>query len=311
MKLVMINDCAYVGETLIRYLPPEIERVHIKRSRGLLNKTFGLAYKILRSEGDIYHVHYLLQDCYLALKMGKHPVVGHVHGSDLRANLKHPIWSRILRYNLKNCDKILVSTPDVLNLAKQFRIDAEYLPNIVNEGLFYPRPLETHSGKKHVLIASDSNWTVKGTNIAVRALAAIREEVDVSIIKSGADFQKTLVLAESLGLSLNILPRVSHEKLNEYYWRADTVVDRFALGSLGMVSLEAIACGRPVVSFVSSDYAENEDFPLKDVQTEEAIAEAIRTSSLDLWKKEHEYLQRHHNTEIIEYRLMSIYSDLL
>lgn len=41
---------------------------HLKRSKGFFDKTFGGAWKILRSKGDLYHVHYLLQDCYLALK---------------------------------------------------------------------------------------------------------------------------------------------------------------------------------------------------------------------------------------------------
>lgn len=62
MKVVMINDCAFVGETLLKYLPLDVERMRIKRTRGLWSKTFGLAYKILRAEGDVYHVHYFLPD---------------------------------------------------------------------------------------------------------------------------------------------------------------------------------------------------------------------------------------------------------
>ena len=61
MKVVMINDCAFVAETMQKYLPSYVERQHIKRTRGLLNKTFGIAYNILRAKGDVYHVHYLLQ----------------------------------------------------------------------------------------------------------------------------------------------------------------------------------------------------------------------------------------------------------
>lgn len=45
MKIVMINDGAFVGETLLKYMPPYIEKQY-KRSRGLWSKTFGLAYKI-------------------------------------------------------------------------------------------------------------------------------------------------------------------------------------------------------------------------------------------------------------------------
>ena len=310
MKLVMINDCAFVGEALLKYMPPELEKQHIKRSRSFLSKTFGLAFKILRSKGDVYHANYLLQDCYIATRFGKKPLLGHAHGSDVRVGLNHFAWSRIVRHNLKHCDKILVSTPDILGIAKQYREDAEYLPNPIDPEMFYPKPSVQKSKKKQVLITSDSNWNVKGTAVTIRALSKIREEVDVSIVQHGRDFDKTTALASSLGLKLKILPKAPHEKVNEYYWDADVVIDRFALGSLGMVSLEAIACGRPVLAYVSSEYPENMDFPLKDLKDEEAIANTISNLPPDLWEKEHQFVEKYHNLKGIESRLLSIYEEL-
>ncbi len=310
MKVVMINDCAYVGETLLKYMPPSVDKQHIKRTRGLWNKTFGLAYKILRAHGDVYHAHYLLQDCYIASRLGKKPLVGHAHGSDLRASLEHRVWGRVVRHNLKRCGKILVSTPDILSLAKQYREDAEYMPNPVDAELFYPKPAAQHEGKKRVLIASDCNFAVKGTDIAVKALSNITDKVEVSVIRNGVDFEKTCALASSLGLNLNVLPKVAHKELNEYFWNADVVIDRFKLGSLGVVSLEAIACGRPVINYVSSEFEEYVDFPLKDVVAEEAVADAVEVADQKLWEKEHKYLVQNHLTEAILERLFEIYSSL-
>ena len=310
MKVVMINDCAFVGETLLKYMPSNVEKQHIKRSRGFWSKTFGLAYNILKAKGDLYHVHYLLQDCYIASKLGKKPIIGHAHGSDLRSALKHFLWSRIVEHNLRNCDKVLVSTPDILGIAKSYREDTKYLPNPVDAEIFYPKPLLEHGGKKRVLIASDSNWNIKGTDIAIKALSRIKDDVDVSIIAYGVDFERTLSLAYSFGLHLNILPKVSHEKLNHYYWNADVVIDRFKLGSLGMVSLEAIACGRPVITYVSSEYIEYADFPLRDVKTEEEIANAIMDANLQLWKKEYMYLEKNHKAKSVVEILLSIYKDV-
>lgn len=308
MKVVMVNDCAFVGETLLKYMPPNIEKRHIKRTRGFWSKTFGLAYKILETKGDVYHVHYLLQDCYIASKCKKKPLIGHAHGSDLRSSLKHPLWGRIVKHNLKHCSKILVSTPDVLDIAKQYRKDAEYLPNPVDAELFFPKPIVPRDGKKSVLIASDSSWSVKGTDIAIRALSKIKDDVEVSIIAWGVDFDRTMALASSLGLRLNVLPKVPHERLNEYYWNADVVIDRFKLGSLGLVSLEAIACGRPVVTYVSSEFPEYRSFPLKDVDTEEKVADFLKEASTELWKKEHTYLIMEHEVNAIVGRLLEIYN---
>jgi glycosyltransferase involved in cell wall biosynthesis len=307
MKVVMINDAAFVGETLLKYMPAELEKQHIKRSRNFWDKTFGIALKILRAKGDIYHVHYLLQDCYIATRLGKKPLIGHAHGSDLRTSLNHTVWGRIARHNVKHCDKILVSTPDILGIAKRHREDAEYLPNPVDAELFYPKPASQHDGKKRVLIASDCNFAVKGTDIAIKALGQIKDEVEVSVIKNGLDFERTCELALSLGLSLKVLPRATHNELNEYFWNVDVVIDRFKLGSLGVVSLEAMACGRPVVTYVSSEFEEYVDFPLKDVVTEETVAIAVEGADQKLWEKEHKYLMQNHRTEAILKRLFEMY----
>ncbi|MDH5753975.1 MAG: glycosyltransferase, partial [Candidatus Bathyarchaeota archaeon] len=260
---------------------------------------------------DLYHVHYLLQDCYLALKFGKHPVVGHAHGSDLRSSLKHRVWGRIVRYNLKRCDKVLVSTPDILDIAREYRVDAEYLPNPVDTSIFYPKPLKQHSGKKKVLIASDSNWGVKGTDLAIKALSRVKDEVDVSIIRYGVDFDRTVALASSLGLRLNVLPKVPHDRVSEYCWDADVVVDQFKFGALGMVSLEAIACGRHVVTYVSSEYREYADLPIKDVNIVERIVESIKFSSKESWKEEYNYLIKHHTPQKVANRIKDTYMQLL
>lgn len=311
VKVIMINDCAFVGDTLLKYLPCDMEKQHIKRGRGLWSKTIGLTYRLLRAGGDVYHVHYLLQDCYIAARLGKRPLIGHVHGSDLRSSLLHPLWGRIVRFNLKTCDRLFVSTPDVLEQAKKYRDDADYLPNPVDTELFYPKPVLDHSGRKRVLIASDANWKVKGTDIAIRALSSIKEDVVVAIISHGVDFDKTIALASSLGLRLNVLPKVCHEKLNEYYWNADVVIDQFNLGSLGLVSLEAIACGRPVVAYVASEYEAYAEFPLKDANTVSQIAEAVTACSREIMEKEYAFLIKYHAPQKVAKKVMDTYAQLL
>jgi len=309
MKVAMINDCAHVGETLIKYFPKGIQATYVKRSRGLWDKTFGVGLKVMKTRADVYHVHYLLQDCYIASKLGKSPLIGHAHGSDLRSSLYHPLWGRVVKYNLRNCGKVLVSTPDILPIARRFREDAEYLPNPVDTKLFYPKPMAEHE-KKRVLIGFDLNWDVKGADIVVRALSRIKEKVNVYVIAYGRDFWKTMALTNSLRLYLNVLPRVRHEDMRDYYWSMDVVVDRFRLGSLGMISLEAIASGRPVVVNVSSRYEEYKDFPLKDLSDEEEIAEAVLNADEGLWRKEYDYLVRHHSPEDVARRVLEIYKEM-
>ena len=313
MKLVMINDCASVGETLLKYMPATVEKQHIKRTRGTWSKTFGVAYEILKAKGDLYHANYLLQDCYIASILGKKPLVGYAMGSDVRAYSQHWMWGRIVRHNVKACDKILVSTPDLISIGKRYRKDIEYLPPPVDTELFHAKPLVSHSGKKRVLIASNVDWQGKGTDIAIRALSKMTNEVDVSIIAHGSDLKKTIDLASSLGLSLNVLPKVSHDQMNRYYWDADLVMDQFLCECPGMTSLEAITCGRPAVTNVSPIMPELEEFPLKNVNSAEKIVETIRETftNPEILAKEQRYVAANHRIDVVVNKLMTIYDSIL
>jgi len=313
MKIVMINDCAFAAETLLRYMPTNIEKHLITRTRNPLSKTFGIAYQILRAHGDMYQANYLLQDCYIASRLGKKPLVGYAVGSDLRVYLRHWTWGRVVRHNLKDCDRIMVSTPDLINLAKPFRQDVEYLPPPVDPELFYPKPISIHHGKKKVLLASNSSWQGKGTDIAIRALSKLKNEIDASIIAQGPDFYKTLELASSLGLALDVLPKVPHEKMKEYYWNTDIVVDQFRVGCPGTIVVEAIACNRPAVTYVSSAFPQYGELPLKDVDSEDKIVEAVRETftNANVLRKQREYVTANHEPTAVVKKLMQIYSSLI
>jgi glycosyltransferase involved in cell wall biosynthesis len=309
----MINDCAYIGETLIKYLPKNLKVTHLKRSRSILDKTFRIAWKILRAKGNVYHVHYLLQDCYVASKLGKRPLIGHAHGSDIRETIDHFFWGRIVRNNLKNCNKVLVSTPNLLEKARKYNENSEYIPNPVDTDLFYPVEQKKPNRRLRVLIAAGNNWKIRGTDKVLYALKSIEKEVDISLIKYGGDTQKTLRLAKNLGLKLHVLSFVSHNEMPRYYWDTDVVIASIGIGgTLGMVALEAIACGRPVVAHVSSDFSEYKGFPLLDVSTSEDIVDAILSlEDEDVWKKQYAYLKSNHNPERVTKRLLQIYNDTI
>jgi glycosyltransferase involved in cell wall biosynthesis len=138
----------------------------------------------------------------------------------------------------------------------------------------------------------------------------MKDEVDVSIIGYGKDLERTLNLASSLGLDINVLQKLSHCKLGVYYWDSDVVIDQFTVGALGMTSLESIACGRPVVTYVSSEYAEHKDFPLRDVKDAGEVKRAIKTASPELWEKQYQYLLNNHHPEKIARKILSVYSNL-
>lgn len=88
-------------------------------------------------------------------------------------------------------------------------------------------------------------------------------------------------------------------------------MDRFKLGSSGMVSLEAIASGRLVITYVSLGFSEYGDFPLKNVKTEENIIGAFEKPMSKLWEAQHSYLMKNHIPDVVLKKLLDIYESLI
>jgi glycosyltransferase involved in cell wall biosynthesis len=206
---------------------------------------------------------------------------------------------------------VLVSTPDVLTQAGAFREDASYLPNPVDTNVFHPKPLIAHEGKMRVLIAS-SAWIAKGTDIIIHALGELRDKVEASMINYGVDYAQMLALARSLNLQIKTLPKLTHEDVREYYWNADLILDQFRCGVVGNVFLEAVACGRPAIGYVSSEYPEYEKLPLKDIDSSEKMVKAIEDVKdlTDLWKTQYAYLKAEHDVNTIVKKTLKLYEEL-
>ena len=316
MKVVMINDCAYVGETLLKYFPTNIEKQHIKRTRELWNKTFGIAYKILRAKGDLYHVHYLLQDCYIASHLGKKPLVGHAHGSDLRETLRSRKWGSIVKNNLKSCNKILVAQPTVLNTAKEYNETSQYFPIPYDPEIFYPKPLPEKRSEYHVFLASVPDFNVKGTDKLLRAVSLVKEKIKIKTFNAGKDLEKTKQLAKDLKLEIDFITRVPHSAMNGLFWESDLVLGSFATGRehLDTVAIEAMACGRPVVHSVPKKFFAS--CPLEELQDPASASEVISRLLNDQNEKKNRineqlnYVNPNHSAPVLVQKLIEIYSTL-
>jgi glycosyltransferase involved in cell wall biosynthesis len=314
MKVVMINDAAFVGETLLKYLPADMEKQHVKRSRGVWDKTFGIALKILRAKGDIYHAHYLLQDCYIASKLGKKPLIGHAHGSDLRDGIKESKWGWIIKNNLRKCDKIVVAQPTILDTALEFNETAEYFPIPFDPKLFFPKPLLQEAEEKRVFIASTHNFRIKGTDKFLKALASLSEPVKIKSLAGGKDFVEAQKLAGALGLQVDFTPKVPHEKMSELYWESDLVLGSYSIGQLDTIAIEAMACGRPVVHSVSRKFFD--ECPLEELISVDETTEIIQRLIGD--KKERAqrvksqlgYVNTTHSAPLLAERLLEIYTEV-
>ena len=98
---------------------------------------------------------------------------------------------------------------------------------------------------------------LKGPDVAIRALYELRRSDALLLIVGGAsgaegggEFMRARQLVDELGLARQVrfVPPQPHHILSTYYRAADVVIVPSRSESFGLVALEAMACGIPVVA---------------------------------------------------------------
>jgi len=221
MKVVMINDCAYVSQTLAQQMRKTGINVELRlRTRSFFDKTLGIAGKVITSKGDIYHCAYLLNDCWLARKFMKRPLLGHAHGSDIRGiNGK---WGKIIKKNLMSCDKILVATPDIYNVAKEFNNTTEYFPTPIDIELFSP--------------VNDMKIDRKRALYCLKYFDSFPVDLGKEILNRGYE----IIVMKPGSFNYKEMPNI--------YRKYDLFIDQQTLPIITKMCLEAMSCGIPVVT---------------------------------------------------------------
>ena len=230
-EVSMINDAAWVGYELSLVLKAYGVTVkYFPRKRSVAGKTVGVFWNALRSTG-IKHVNYALQDAFAFRVFGKTIHLLHCHGTDLfglldkefmRRSKNLSRWGWMIRGNLKAARKVIVSTPDLLPLAKQVREDAEYLPNPIDTDRFSPKNYENEKPKA----IGFNLWYDKVQDNIIEGLKKHGFEVDVF---TGRPFKYSEM----------------HVVLKKY----DVYIDRQTVFSLSKACLEAMSCGLATIDY--------------------------------------------------------------
>jgi glycosyltransferase involved in cell wall biosynthesis len=226
-RIVVVNDCAHVFEDLIPLLTDQFDVEFIQRTRGFWSKTFGIFWKILTAEGNLFHVNYALQDAYITDKFRHHLDILHVHGSDVRSTINTRAYGWIVKSNLRNAKKVVYSTPDLENNLKTIRDDAIYLPNPVRIDKFQMK--------------TDYNEAPKALYFKLNY-----EELPSYLAN----------LLASNGIHLTVMQKnIPYSKMADTLRSFDIFIDRFSISSFSKTCLEAMSCGLATI-----DYRHRDDF---------------------------------------------------
>jgi glycosyltransferase involved in cell wall biosynthesis len=208
----------------------------------------------------------------------------HYLGSDIRG--KAP---RQLAYG-RRADAQVVGSYDALRWVP----DAEVIPPGLELAAYAPRPPSDRDPP--LVVHAPSDRRRKGTEHVIRA-------------------------CEELGVELEIVEGLPHREARKHYERADIVVEQLNAGWHGVFGLEAMALGKPVVTYLREDVVRRSEeafgvrVPIVSA-TRETLAERLRplvdspSERRRIGAESRAYIERVHDIDKVADRLLELYSRL-
>ena len=183
---------------------------------------------------------------FLAKPKGK--VIVTYHSDIVRQRWTMGIYGPLLVKFLNRANCIIATSPNYIDsspLLKKFKNKCVVISHGVDTDTFRPYPTEN----EYILFVGKLRY-YKGLTYLIKAMPDIKTKL--LIIGTGNEERRLKNLAVKLGLQSKIgfLGNVSEQKLSEYYQNCSIFVlpSIYRSEAFGIVQLEAMACGKPVVS---------------------------------------------------------------
>jgi phosphatidylinositol alpha-mannosyltransferase len=233
---------------------------------GVDPRSWWTVKRLLRSHRfDVVHMHEPLMPLpsWFVLRQADVPVVATFHTYREQGHRWYPKYKWIFDPLMQRVAvRLAVSEAAKRTVAAHFPGEYEVVPNAIDVARFSapsPRPASMPADRRHVLYVGRLEPR-KGVDRLVRAMAAMQARVpgiQLVIVGDGPDRAAIEALAQELNVAIVFAGRVSDAVLPGYYQAADVVCSP-ALGdeSFGLVLLEAMAAGRPIVATNIAGYAE-------------------------------------------------------
>jgi glycosyltransferase involved in cell wall biosynthesis len=271
-------------------LHPEAD-VDLERSGGLLRQqaTQWRAFAQLAPKTDIFHFYFGLTllpksvQFPLLRALGKRSVM-HFLGSDIRGRAPEELaWA-------KRAGARVVGSYDAIRWVP----DAQVIPPGIDVRAIEPAPPSDR--ERPVVLHAPSSRARKGTEFVVAACA-------------------------ELGVELEIVEKLDHREAFERYRRADVIVDQLYAGWYGVFAIEAMALGKPVVTFLHdeavrrTEEAFGVEVPIVSA-TKETLVEALRPLVASAEERQRvgrasrAYAEEVHDLERMTDRLLALYAGL-
>jgi len=239
----------------------------------MLSMIKGLIELVKRYNFDVIYAHWVIPTGFIAFltrSIHKRPVVIKIYGAEIypfyrRNNRTSKIAKRIIRTTLRNVDKIVGNSGPTCKVGEEISGEKiEILPEGVDLESFNPNRDYSeiinryNLGDYHIIFSSGRMVERKGFKYLIEAIPyVLREYPKTKLIigRDGPERNNLEKLSIDLGIEENIIfpGIISNEDFPKFMALANvfvlpSIVDRTGdTEGLGLVLLEAMACGTPVI----------------------------------------------------------------
>ena len=253
----------------------------------------------------------------------KIPLVLTEHSSVFLRNALSEKQKQLLCGDIGVVDRCLTVSSALANKLAELTpgLSVDVVGNMVDTDYFKPLPSYQKEGFVFLIAANlDNN---KRVGDAIRAFAdAFSSEISTRlwICGEGPEEKKLHALAADLNIAgqIKFLEFTSRDGLLDYYSRADVVISTSKLETFGLTLLEAMACGKPVISTRSGgpeDFINPQVGLLVDVGDIHALSEAMKEIYLRIDEFDpniiSEYADSNYSSAQIVSRLVKIYQEIM
>ena len=224
-------------------------------------------------------------------------LVSHCVGSDLRElAFERSLNGYLMRRALRASRIVYFNNVDHAEYLDRLGINGEFLPNPMDLDRYRPQPVaRKFPGRDFVVFHPvHIDWTYRGKKRSslkandrlIRAFARFAKDNPKALLvclRYGVDIAATEALVAELGIGDNVkfIERLRKDALPEMMNGADLIADQFHLGAMGGTAIEALACGRPLLTYLKTDLAERcygTPPPIFNACTEDEIYAALKAA---------------------------------
>ncbi|MGF1543090.1 MAG: glycosyltransferase [Parvularculaceae bacterium] len=245
---------------------------------------------LLKAAGKVVIVHFRGSEARLQSKFKAASPFHYVDDDEEGTNAKHSevAKERFIRIAKAVADAVVVVDPEI----QTYIPDAEIIERAIDLNEWSVAPPVKNS--RPLVVHAPSRRGVKGTASILEAVEGLK--------------------AAGVSFDFELVEGFSHSEARKVYERADIVIDQLRIGWYGVLAVEAMALGKPVISFIRDDLVHHlgNELPL-------AIAnpDTIETVLKDLLGDEgardrlgaagRKWCEAHHAAPVVAEKLVSLY----